>query len=138
MELLDPKGRRRVFRFNQYLIDWDHTYGSKTQRFVQDFMRPFWQHDVVLAEALVPGPQRLRLDLYNVSRSIIIEVSPTRTHSAFNPFFHRSLAGYRASIKRDLAKQDFARLNGLTLVEVSDADLPLTKTWFKKQYGITL
>ena len=136
MDWIDLRGRVRKVNPAKWRVDWSRIV-SRPQKQVKDFLYPYWKNDYVLEEAMIPST-RLRIDLWNLSRSILIEVSPMSTHTKYNPFFHGSLAGYRASIKRDLQKADFARLNKLIYVEIDDSALPLTTEWFLTHHDISL
>lgn len=135
MNLVTLKGRPCRINVMRYKIDWDFVV-SRPQKQVKDFLFQYWKNDLVLEEARIPG-SKLRIDLWNVSRSILVEVSPAATHS-FNAFFHGSKAGFQASVKRDLDKVAWAEKNNLMLVEIMDQDFPLTRTFFKDRYGIEL
>jgi len=69
-----------------YLIDWDKVV-SKPQKQVSDFLRRYWAADCVLSELRIPG-SLLRLDIVNVSKKIVVEVSPDSIHKNYNPFMH--------------------------------------------------
>ncbi len=135
-EYLDINGRPCRIPLNDYRVDWDRKV-SGPQKAVKDFLRPYWQFDFVCEEVRIPR-KLWRLDLYNVSSGIVVEVSPGEVHNEYNPFFHRSVSGFRASLKRDILKARWCELNGLKCVEVTDDALPLNIEWFKTHYDITL
>lgn len=135
MKLRTLNGREVKWNPMKYQIDWDHKV-SGPQKAAQDFLRPYWQHDLVLSEARIPS-SLLRIDIWNVSKGVVVEVSPTSVHSEYNPFFHGSVSGYRGVIKRDLDKARWVELNGLLLIEIGDDAWPLTKAWFTK-HGVDL
>ncbi len=130
-------GRERDVSIKRYLIDWEpEREVSKPQVDTKRFLRPYWEHDVVVEELPVVGT-RCRVDLINLNKNIMVEVSPESSHS-YNKFFHRgSLNRFKDALKRDLMKGEWARLNGLTLVELTEADFPLTPAAFERQ-GVTL
>lgn len=134
---LTPTGREVDVSITPYLIDWDYIV-SRPQKTVKDFLRPYWESSRVLEEFAVPGT-RWRCDLINVNKRILVEVSPAQ-HDGFNPFFHGSIAGFKASLKRDIKKRDWAELNGLTYVEIGDDDLKagLSAELFEERFGLTL
>lgn len=136
MNVLNLRGRPAKLNVIKYRIDWDHEV-SGPQKVVKDFLHPYWENDLVLEECRIPN-SLLRIDLLNLSRSIVVEVSPPKVHATFNPFFHGSLAGYRASIGRDLDKVRFAELNKLTYVEIDDPSTQLNAAWFRDTHGVTL
>ncbi len=123
-------------RVSDYLIDWDKKV-SKPQKKVKDFLRPFWKTSVVLEEVRIPG-SLLRIDLMNLSRKQVVEVSPKSTHS-FNKFFHNNRIKFGAGIKRELQKEEWCRKNGFKFIEVLEDDLNnLSEEWFKKTYDVSL
>jgi len=65
MKFIDSYGRERNLKnAKKYLINWDKPSRSKFQTRVKDFLRSYWQHDVVFEEFRVVGT-RLTLDFYN-------------------------------------------------------------------------
>lgn len=135
MKLVNLKGRECRFNPMRYRVDWARAV-SGPQKQCKDFLFPYWQHDLVIEEARIPG-SLLRIDLWDVTRSIVVEVSPKATHGKYTPFFHGSVSGHLASMKRDLAKVEFARLNSLVYIEIDEPDIQLNPEWFKKQ-GVIL
>ncbi len=131
------RGREKDISIKRYLIDWDPVREvSKPQAATKAFLRTYWEHDIVLEEAPLVG-SRSRIDLLNVNKAVMVEVSPESSHS-YNAFFHRgSLNRFKDALKRDLAKDDYARVNGFTLVTLTDTDFPLTPDAFARQ-GVTL
>lgn len=133
-------GRTRDVSYGQYVMKWDEPRKvSKVQAAVEAFLRPYWTGKVVLREWRVPG-SRLRIDLFCVAESVMVEIDG-RQHESYNPHFHGSPSGYRASIKRDLAKERLAELNQWTLVRITEADVKagaLCPEWFKKTYNVIL
>lgn len=108
-------------KYRQYLIDWDHKV-SGPQKAVKDFLRPYWEHKTVLEEMRIPG-SKLRCDIVCLANpAAVIEVSPNQ-HFQYNAFLHGSLSGFKQSLKRDLQKEKWARLNGFAYVEITDEDL---------------
>lgn len=131
MKILNIRGREVNINPRRYLIDWDRAV-SKPQKAVKDFLRPFWEGGYCLEEFRIPG-SLLRVDLLNVSRGMVVEVSPKRSH-AYNAFFHGSLAGYREALKRELDKQGWAESAGFQYIEITDDDFPLTVPRFLEQF----
>lgn len=129
-------GRERDISIKPYRVDWDRVV-SKPQKAVKDFVRHYWEGDIVLEEFRIPG-SRYRIDLLRIgSQSVVIEVSPESSHS-YNPFFHGgSLNRFKDALKRDFKKADWARASGFVLVELTEADFPLTETAFARQ-GVIL
>jgi hypothetical protein len=132
-------GREKDVNVTKYRIDWEPAREvSKPQAKVKKFLRPYWSGHLVLEEMVLAGT-RMRADLTNISRRIIVEVSPAQ-HLEYNEFFHRgSKLNFVAALKRDLDKKKWAELNGFTFVEIFDEDLDvLNRKWFLDKYDITL
>ena len=125
----------RDISITPYLIDWEHAV-SKPQKAVKDFLRPYWRLDQVVEELRIPS-SRYRVDLCNLSTSVMVEVSPAQ-HHGFNPFFHGSVSGWQASLKRDIKKERWAALNGLTYIELDDADLATLSVELFAERGVIL
>ena len=131
-------GRERNLSTARYRIDWDKAI-SGPQKAVKDFLRPYWENKLVLEEARIPNT-RLRIDLMCPSEGLIVEVDGGQ-HESYNQFFHGSLAGYVKSIKSDLQKQQFADLNGYTLIRIKEDEIKrglLSAEWIKETFGVTL
>ena len=78
--------RRRIKKPLHYLIDWEKGSRSKLQAKVKNFLKVFWDGDVVFEEFPVVG-SRLTLDFYNATKNIAIEVQG-KQHTKYNKFFH--------------------------------------------------
>lgn len=129
------RGQARDISIKRYLVDWGRKV-SGPQKLTKDFLRPYWEHDIVLEEAPLVGT-RSRIDLINANKNVMVEVSPESSHS-YNAFFHGgSLNRFKDALKRDLSKDDYARVNGFTLVTLTDTDFPLTPEAFARQ-GVIL
>lgn len=126
---------------SKYLIDWKRKV-SGPQKLVKDCLYPYWKTHVVLEEFVIPGSLH-RLDLFNITNHIIVEVSPSETHTKFNKFFHGSRAGFINVMRRDENKRKWAEDNHFALVEVYSDDLKefekgRVKEWFLDKYQIYL
>jgi hypothetical protein len=112
---------------------------SKPEQTVWDFLYPYWKNQVVLCQFMIPG-SRMRLDLFNVTKGVCIEISPEATHGKFNKFFHGTpQTGYLASIKRDMDKLQWIEDNGFKYVELDDECINnLSKKMFEEKFGIIL
>ncbi len=136
MKFLTVQGKEKNVNIVPYLVDWTHKV-SAPQKQVKDFLAPFWKADVILEEFMLPG-SRLRADLLNISRHLLVEVSPAQ-HFEFNKHFHKNKVGYLNSIKRDYQKGQWAEANGFRLIEIIQEDLDdLTKKRFKEKFDIVL
>lgn len=124
-------------KINPYLIDWDGKSASKFQFAVKQFIKPFWTHCICCEEFVIPG-SRLRIDLINFNKKLVIEASGEQ-HNDFNKFFHsNSRMKYRESIRRDVMKQEWCEENEFTFLEIYEKDMPLTKKFFKDKFDIDL
>lgn len=121
-----------------YLIDWKPPQEvSIPQARVKDFLYPYWKSCVCGEEVRIPG-SRLRLDLVNFTRRIVIEVSPSGSHS-FNRFFHKNKARFGAAVRRDLDKEAWCTTNRFQYIELTDDDIQqLTTAWFKETHNLVL
>ena len=79
--------RRRIKKPINYLINWEEGSRSKLQGKVKNFLKVFWDGDVVFEEFPVVG-SRLTLDFYNATKNIAIEVQG-KQHTKYNKFFHK-------------------------------------------------
>lgn len=131
-------GKEVNFNPAKYKIDWDRAV-SGPQVKVKKFLFPVWRFDVVLEEMLIPKSGKKRYDLVNLSKRIIIEVSPDSTHLEYNEFMHGSKAGYLKRIKSDFEKMELAEKNGFKFIELNDEHLDnLTKKMFKDLWDYQL
>lgn len=122
---------------DKYRIDWDRKV-SGPQLKVQKFLELFWENDYVLSEAYIPGSKK-RLDIWNVTKSIIVEVSPKKVHGEYNAFFHKSRSGYLKSLKSDNAKVIWAERNNQEIITLDDNDIKnLSKLLFLDKFGVVL
>ena len=142
MEFVNFKGRKITVNPLNYRIDWNSNKVSAPQFKVKRFLFPYWKQHLVLEELaihVIPGSRDYRFDLVNMTRKIIVEVSPAQ-HLEYNKFFHKgSKINFANALKRDMDKQRWAEINGFTFVEICDCDMDgLSKEWFLEEYGITL
>ncbi len=123
MRLLNIRGKLQSRLVSKYLIEWDKKSRSKIQFKVKQFLKPYWENHVVYEEFPVYGT-RLKVDILNATKKVAIEVNG-RQHSNFNSFFHNnSRAKYLASIKRDVEKAKWLEMNGFTLIEIEEDEVP--------------
>ena len=81
-----------------YAIDWNAKEASSYEDKVKAFLYPYWKLDLVLTQFRIPG-SKYRLDFFNVSKGIVIEVSPSCTHAKFNKFMHGTIHGNKPKQK---------------------------------------
>ena len=121
---------RKVIGVQKYTIDWDADIKSKFQKSVKEFLKKYWQRQVVFEEFPVAGT-RMTFDFYNANDKIAIEVQGGQ-HTKYVPFFHGNYKNnYLMQLKRDHQKHDFCELNDIKLVEIYEKD-KLSKSFFKK------
>ena len=131
MKFVDAQGKKRNLKnAKKYLIDWDKPSRSKFQTKVKEFLRPFWEHDIVLEEFRVVGT-RLSLDFYNANKKIAIEVQGAQ-HTKYVKFFHKNMFKYSDQLKRDEKKLQFCKVNKIKLAEVYPQD-KITASLFDDQ-----
>jgi very-short-patch-repair endonuclease len=131
MKFVDAQGKKRNLKnAKKYLIDWDKPSRSKFQTKVKEFLRPFWEHDIVFEEFRVVGT-RLSLDFYNANKKIAIEVQGAQ-HTKYVKFFHKNMFKYSDQLKRDEKKLQFCKVNQIKLAEVYPED-KITASLFDDQ-----
>lgn len=121
----------------EYKIDWDHKV-SAPQKAVVDFLKPFWISDLVLAELRIPG-SLLRIDITNIDKKIMLEVSPKSVHQVFNLWIHKDRAGFLKKLKADQQKIAWIEKAGFQFVELVDEDIKnLSRELFRDKFNIIL
>ncbi len=125
------------FKFNKYIIEWDKPCRSKFQKEVKDWFHQYWWKYICLEELLLPG-SRLRCDLVNLTKRIIIEINGDQ-HDEYNAHFHRNCrTNFRDQIHRDQIKRNWAENNNFQLIEIYMDDLPLTLDFFKEKFNVNV
>ena len=120
---------KRVKKPKAYLIKWEASSRSKLQYSVKEFIKPYWDMDIVFEEFPIVG-SKMSLDFYNSNKNIAIEVQGGQ-HLKYTPFFHgKSKSTFLSQIRRDNDKQKFCELNNIKLVEIYPHDV-LSKDLFK-------
>ena len=131
MKFIDQYGRERNLKnAKKYLIDWDKPSRSKFQSRVKEFLRVYWQNDIVFEEFRVVGT-RLTLDFYNANKKIAVEVQGAQ-HTKYVKFFHKNKFKYSDQLKRDEKKLQFCENNKIKLAEVYPQD-KITASLFDDQ-----
>lgn len=120
MKIKNVYGREVSFNAAKYAIDWDRKV-SKPQQKVKEIIAPYWKGNLVCEEMPIPS-SRMRIDLINLTLGIVVEVSPISSH-CFNEFFHKNRSKFLSSLKRDLAKAEWALQNGFRYVAIDTEDL---------------
>ena len=121
MKFIDRFGKERNLKSaKKYLIDWDKPSRSKFQTNVKNFLRLYWENDIVFEEFRVVG-SRLTLDFYNANKKIAVEVQGAQ-HTKFVKHFHKNHFKYADQLKRDEQKLNFCQANNIKLAEVYPQD----------------
>ena len=137
MELTKLRGNTKVNVVAKSCIDWDKKI-SIPQLKVKNFLYPFWKNDVVKEEFVIPG-SKFRIDLFNLSKKIAIEVSPDEYHVNFNPWLHKNRQNFLNKVKSDDSKREWCIRNNITLVELFNENIDnLSFDFFLKEYNISL
>ena len=120
-------------------IIWDKKVASAPQFIVKTFLQPFWKFDQVVEEFYIPG-SKLRLDLFNINKKIVVEISPDAYHTRFNKFLHRdNRHKFLAKVKADESKRVWCTRNDIRLIELYDEDIKaLSKEYILEKYDISL
>ena len=136
MRLYNIYGKLQSRIVKKYLINWNKKSRSQIQFKVKQFLKPYWENQIVYEEFPVYG-SKMKVDILNATKKIAIEVQG-RQHKEFNKFFHKTRANYLASIKRDQQKREWLEKNNFKVVEVEEEEInKLSKTFFKS-LGVTL
>jgi len=138
MRLKNIFGKLVYQNVSKQLIDWDGKSRSNIQFKTKQFLKPFWNSQIVYEEFPVYGTL-LKVDILNATKKLAIEVNGSQ-HNSFNKFFHQnSREKYLKSITRDYAKLKWLELNGFTLIEIEENEVDnLSKDFFLKKFNITL
>lgn len=135
MEFLSLNNKKkRCKNLKKYLIDWDSHSRSKFQVEVKNYLRKYWESNIVFEEFPIVGT-RLTLDFYNANKRIAIEVQG-RQHTQYVQFFHQNRMNFLHQLKRDQVKEKFCGLNDITLVTIYENDI-IDKHLFESQ-GVIL
>lgn len=117
MRFTKPNGRQTYKNLQKYRVKWEESCRSKFQYNVKQFFKPYWSHHICYEEIPLVGT-RLRLDFFNASEHLAVEVHGAQ-HGKFNPFFHNNDRGkFLDQIHRDLKKAEWCEINGFKLVEI--------------------
>ena len=137
MFLINTKGRTVKVNPAKYIAKWDNPSKSAPQFATKFFFKKYWITDLVCEEFKVPGT-RLRIDLINFTKKIVVETSG-RQHEKFVEFFHGNRAGFLKSIKRDFTKIKWAESNGFVFMEIYDSETKnLSADFIKNKFNIEL
>ena len=138
MRLYNVYGKLQSKQVTRFIIDWDKPCRSKVQFKTKQFLKKFWENQVVYEEFPVYGT-KMKVDILNATKKIAVEVQGNQ-HVSFNKFFHNnSRLKYLESIKRDAQKALWLEKNGYTLVEIHEKEVEsLNKEFFLNNFNIAL
>lgn len=138
MRLYNTFGKLINRNVSSYRIDWDAPSKSKIQFAVKQFLKPYWFHHICYEEFPVYGT-RMKCDILNLTLKILIEVDGNQ-HEHFNKFFHGNSRGkYLSSIKRDVAKENWCKLNNIKVLRIYEGEVPnISAQFFWDKFDLTL
>jgi len=135
MKFVSLSGAEKPVKYaSKYKIRWNKDSISLFQTEVKLFLCPFWKNFDVYEEFPLVGT-KLSFDFYNATQKIAVEVQGIQ-HTKFVKFFHHNRLKFLEQLKRDKMKEDYAELNGITLVTVFPDD-ELSKELFN-DFGVQL
>ena len=109
-------------------IDWEKKV-SIPQLIVKQFLYPFWKRDIVQEEFFIPG-SKLRIDIFNFSKRVAIEVSPDSYHRNYNNWLHKSRINYADKVRKDESKRVWCEDNDIRLIELNDEEINNIENFF--------
>ena len=138
MRLFDINGRLVNRNVSNYIINWDKKSRSNVQFLTKQFLRPFWQSQIVYEEFPCFGTL-LKVDILNATLKIAVEVHG-KQHESFNSFFHNgNPANYLKGIKNDFKKIKWLEKNNFKLIEIMEDEVPkLNKEFFLSKFDLKL
>lgn len=134
LPLYTVSGRLVSKNVSRYRIKWDGKSRSKIQFQTKQLLKPLWKDDMVFEEFPVYG-SLLKIDIYNATKRIAIEVNGPQ-HDKYHSFFHDGTTiKFLAGLKRDLTKYDWLEQNNIRLVEYVEAEVKDTKSFYERLYS---
>ena len=128
MKVVGLNGREYNINLKKYIVKRnDKTVKSKYHIAARELLAEMFSGYTVLEEVKLPGsrcPSKksvLFLDFFIPSLMLGVEVHG-RQHYEFCKFFHKTMAGFLQSNKRDFIKQDWCELNGVELIVFKYSD----------------
>jgi len=128
MKVVGLNGREYNINLKKYLVKKnDKTVKSKYHIAARELLADMFSGYTVLEEVKLPGSRcpskksALFLDFFIPSLMLGIEVHG-RQHYEFCKFFHKTMAGFLQSNKRDFIKEDWCELNDIELIVLKYSD----------------
>ena len=134
---LDSSKLITIHKPETFRVKWDAACRSNFQKSVKKFFKKYWAHHQVFEEMPIPGT-RLRCDLINLTLRILVESNGTQ-HESYHKFFHRGNVDlFLDQMNCDIEKRRWAEQNDFKIVEIYEADMPLTPEFVLTKFGIEL
>jgi len=128
MKVVGLNGREYNINLKKYLVKRnDKTVKSKYHIAARELLADMFSGYTVLEEVKLPGSRcpskksALFLDFFIPTLMLGIEVHG-RQHYEFCKFFHKTMAGFLQSNKRDFIKEDWCELNDIELIVLKYSD----------------
>ena len=137
MRLYNVYGKLQSKQVTRFLVDWDKPCRSKVQFKTKQFLKKFWENQVVYEEFPVYGT-KMKVDILNATKKIAVEANGIQ-HGEFVEHFHTHPANYLKSIRRDWKKTEWLESNGFDLIEIEPSDLSqLSPEFIEEEFGIKI
>ena len=128
MKVVGLNGREYNINLKKYIVKKnDKTVKSKYHIAARELLAEMFSGYTVLEEVKLPGSRcpskksTLFLDFFIPTLMLGIEVHG-RQHYEFCKFFHKTMAGFLQSNKRDFIKEDWCELNNIELIVLKYSD----------------
>lgn len=123
---------------SKYLIDWENDGNSKLEISFRDSIKQYWKQYLVLFQFRIPG-SLMKFDFFCLNKRLIVEIDGIQ-HGEFNKHFHQnSRNNYLNSIKRDLIKEEWCKINNISLLRLNEDDLySFSPEFIEKTYGVNI
>jgi hypothetical protein len=128
MKVVGLNGREYNINLKKYIVKRnDKTVKSKYHIAARELLADMFSGYTVLEEVKLPGSRcpskksALFLDFFIPTLMLGIEVHG-RQHYEFCKFFHKTMAGFLQSNKRDFIKEDWCELNDIELIVLKYSD----------------
>jgi hypothetical protein len=95
---------------------------SKGQKQVGKHLLEIYQFDTIYEDFIIPKSNGLSLDFFIPGSKIAFEFNGIQ-HYQFSSFFHSDINDFEDQKKRDERKNEWCRVNEITLVEITDSKI---------------